>query len=39
MENNKKRQYLFNVLKTTPDIAEYSIKTQYDEFNKRNDDN
>ncbi len=30
MENNEKRQYLFNVLKTTPDIVEYSIKTQDD---------
>ena len=35
MENNEKRQYLFNILKTTPDIVEYSIKTP--ELNKRND--
>ncbi len=37
MENNEKRQYLFNILKTTPDIVEYSIKTQDNELNKRND--
>ena len=35
MENNEKRQYLFNILKTIPDIVEYSIKTP--ELNKRND--
>ena len=37
MENNKKRPYLFNILRTTHDIVEYSIKTQDDEFNKIND--
>ncbi|WP_458406547.1 ATP-binding protein [Methanobrevibacter sp.] len=37
MENNEKRQYLFYVLKTTPDIVEYSIRTQNGELNKRND--
>lgn len=37
MENNEKRQYLFNVLKTTQDIVEYSIRTQDGELNKRND--
>ena len=37
MENNEKRQYLFNVLKTTPVIVDYSIKTQDNDLNKRND--
>lgn len=37
MENNEKRQYLFNILKTTPDIVEYSIKMSDNELNKRND--
>ena len=37
MENNEKMQYLFNILKTTPDIVEYSIKTSNFELNKRND--
>ena len=37
MENYEKRQYLLNVLKTTPDIVEYSIKNKDNELNKRSD--
>ena len=36
MENNEKKQYLMNVLKTTKDIVEYSIKTPNNELNERN---
>lgn len=37
MENNEKRQYLLNILKTSPEIVEYSIKGQGKELNKRRD--
>jgi hypothetical protein len=37
MENYEKRQYLLNILKTTPNIVEYSIKNQDKKLNKRSD--
>ncbi len=37
MENKQKRDYLLNVLRTTPDFINYSIKSPYGKLNKRND--